>query len=32
MLIQLERTLKEELGMLYGFIFRHCTTMLQDQL
>jgi hypothetical protein len=32
MFIQLEHTLKEELGVLYGFIFCCCTTMLQDRL
>jgi hypothetical protein len=31
MFIQLERTLKVELGVLYGFIFRRCTPMLLDR-
>jgi hypothetical protein len=32
MQIQRELELEEEVGVLYGFIFRRCTTLLQDRL
>jgi hypothetical protein len=32
MQIQRELELEEEAGVLYSFIFRHCTTLLQERL